>query len=147
MMLMKKRFSYGFGAALALFAAGPTFILSLILGTLLTGPIGNFGTLGGFLAVAVFSIPFGMVLGALPISLGGFVMGYLGVSDALYRHYGVWGCAGAIVALPMPVLLGFDTEWESMSLFAFTGAICALIVRYGTRWSEEKPTPFSSPRP
>lgn len=135
---MKSPFSYRFGAALALFAAGPVFLLSLILGTLLTSPTeGGSGALSGLLAFAVFSIPIGISLGAIPIMLGGFVMGHLGAGDSLYRLYGTWAVAGAIVGLPMPILLGFDAEWEPMTLFATTGAICALLVRYGTRWSDD----------
>lgn len=134
---MEKPFRYRFGAALALLAAGPVFLLSLMLITLLTSPThSELGSLNGLLVVAMFSIPFGIAFGAIPILLGGLVMGWLGVDVKCSRHPIIWGLTGALAAQPMALVI-FDGLKDAPVLFAFTGAICALIVRYGTRWSDD----------
>ena len=133
---MERPFKYCFGAALALLAAGPAFILSLILSTALTSPIqGELGAFTSLLAFAIFSIPFGVAFGAIPILLGGWAMGWLGVDVRWSRHPVTWGLAGALAAQPMTLIVFSGLE-DAPVLFAFTGAICALIVRYGTRWSD-----------
>lgn len=135
-----KPFRFGPGAALALFCAGPVFITTMMLGSaiLYPSPAGGrqdpFGTL---FVLAIFGLPFGIVLAAIPVSLGGFLMGWLGVDRPASRHPLFWASAGALFALPMAAIMADPLTAEGTALFSFTGAVCALIVRYGTRWSDD----------
>lgn len=132
-------FHYRCGAALALVSAGPAFILLLLVAAVVISPQEGetVAALIGALPAAIISIPFGAILGAIPIMVGGLLMGNLGVVSRASRHPLPWAAAGGSMALPMPVLLNIGTEWGLYGLFALTGAICALIVRYGTRWSDD----------
>lgn len=134
-----KAFRYGPGATGALFCAGPIFTVIMIFGSAILH-----STEGGFwlsLAVVIplilVAIPFGAILGAVPVLLGGYMMGSLGVEQPASRHPLLWALAGAVMALPMLILLGGPPTWDTTGLFTVTGAICALIVRYGTRWSDD----------
>lgn len=108
-----------------------------MLSTPLTSPTqSGLDALGSLVAFAMFSIPFGVTFGAIPILLGGLVMGWLGVDVRCSRHPVIWGLAGVLAAQPMALVI-FDGLEDAPILFAVTGAICALIVRYGTRWSDD----------
>ena len=137
--------SYRFasGAALAMLAAGPVFVLNLMVGVLLYDTPGaeEFGTgLAGVLMLTIFAVPFGAVIALLPVVAGGYGMGWLGLHWTLARHPALWGVAGAVLGGAMFLAFaGFDDPelWKPVALFAATGAICALIVRYRTRWSDD----------
>lgn len=132
------RFHYGHGAALALVAAGPSFMLLLLVGQLLYDPTGTDLTeLLALLPVLLIATVVGMVISLLPVLLGGLAMGYLGVLSVGARHPVLWAAAGA----GLGALMGFAfdsarTSWLVLP-FLLNGAICALIVRYGTRWSDD----------
>ncbi|WP_423602675.1 hypothetical protein [Sphingomonas sp. MS122] len=135
-----KRFRFGPGAALALFCAGPVFVITMTLGSVIlySAPAGtwqeSFGTL---FAIAILALPFGALLAAIPVSLGGFLMGWLGVDQPASRHPLVWAGAGILFALPMAAIMVIPLTTEGAALFGSTGAICALLVRYGARWDDE----------
>lgn len=64
-------------------------------------------------------------------------MSRLGNAYSITRWPGFWGAAGAALAAPMSRMLMGEDGLGKATLFAFTGAVCALIVRYGTRWSDD----------
>ncbi|MCW4460375.1 hypothetical protein OK349_01535 [Sphingomonas sp. BT-65] len=134
-----KTFRYARGSAIALLSAGPIFLTTLLIAMVVIGPQDGevVGILLGIIPAAIIAIPFGVILGAIPILLGGFVMGNLGAQWPASRHPLFWAIAGGLMALPMPVLLHLDSGWQIIALFFFVGSACALIVRYGTRWSDD----------
>lgn len=142
-MQEQKPFSYSFGAGLALPGAGPTFLTLLWLGEIVVAGNSDWvGSAGSYLMILPLALLIGALLAAIPITLGGFVMGHLGTDLRQSRAYPVWAISGAVVALPMPMLLGVGANWQLLTLFATTGAVCALLVRYGTRWHDAAPAAF-----
>ncbi|HSX56831.1 MAG TPA: hypothetical protein VLG14_16105 [Sphingomonas sp.] len=130
------RFHYGHGAALALVSAGPSFMLLLLIGQMPYNPSGAL-ELGVILPVLLFATLFGMVIALLPILLGGLAMAYFGTRSISARHPIFWAGAGATLGMLMAFLFD-DTAQSGLVLpFLLNGAICALIVRYGTRWSDD----------
>lgn len=131
-------FRYGFGAGLALLAAGPVFALLLILG-MSASSTGTDNTTNWFvlsLMMLPFALIFGLILGILPIVFGGLLMGWLGARAVWTRHPMIWATIGGVIGL----LMALPFNWHDAQLsimFALTGAVCALIVRYGTRWSDD----------
>lgn len=115
--------------------AGPIFVLPIFLAVLIEH---GFGSITGTAIMVAMSIPGGAILGAAPIIGGGYVMATLGERWRMSRHPGVWSVAGALLgtAVQWPLLL-FAFDWQTTALFSITGAICALIVRYGARWSDD----------
>jgi len=134
------KFEYAKGAAYASLSAGPIFLLALAIGALVTGEWAwrDFAVLLLSLPlVLLFAIPAGAIIATLPIAVGGFVMSWLGQHYPGTQNGGVWGLAGAVSALPLATLLAGSSFLEFVAHFAATGVICALIVRYGTRWSDD----------
>ena len=131
-------FFYRFGAALAMVSAGPSFALQLFLADMILDPVGlETGTLWTLFPVILIAVIPGMVIAFLPILLGGFGMAYLGTRSTSARHPVSWAAAGAILGMLMAFLFD-DSARSGLALpFLLNGAICALIVRYGTRWSED----------
>lgn len=131
-------FHYRFGAALAMVSAGPSFGLLLLLGQIARDPLG--GELNElwliFPLLLMMVIP-GMVVAFLPILLGGLAMAYCGTRSTSTRHPIVWAGAGATLGILMAFLFD-DTARSGLVLpFLLNGAICALLVRYGTRWEDD----------
>lgn len=131
-------FYYRFGAALALVSAGPSFVLLLLLGQIGRNPLaGDLSELWQIFPLLLVTVIPGMVIAFLPILLGGLAMAYAGARSTSARHPIVWAGAGAILGMLMAFLFD-DTARSGLVLpFLLNGAICALIVRYGTRWSDE----------
>lgn len=133
-------FEYAKGAGYAAVSAGPVFVLAFIAGALIADgiPARDLAVLPfALLFIVLFGVPIGAILGTIPIAFGGFVMGWLGRRFPVARRYAAWGGAGAILALPLAALLARSATVEQTAPFAATGAICALIVRYGTRWDDD----------
>lgn len=132
-------FSYWRGALLALLCAGPVFVLPLFFISLST--VGPSTHIGGLIFAIIFSVPFGGVIAFLPVFFGGYWMALWGSRNPRARHPLVWGVAGALLAtLGAAVLIAFARGDIRLSiLFAFTGAVCALLVRFGTYWDDETP--------
>lgn len=123
-----QRFHYASGAAFALLAAGPLFVLPMMF-------------IPGVGLMVFFAMPIAILIGAMiaaiPVVGGGFLMGWLGVRNEAMRNPLGWGGAGALLALVIAIMFGAAQEAPALSLFLFTGISCALIVRYGTRWSDD----------
>ena len=135
------QFEYAKGAAYAILSAGPIFLLAFAIGVLATGE-GSWRDLSvwllGLPIILLVAIPVGAIIGTIPIAFGGFVMCWLGQRYRIARHPAAWGLAGSILALPLAMALPLPSSvLELIAPLAATGAICALIVRYGTRWSDD----------
>ncbi|MCR5872131.1 MULTISPECIES: hypothetical protein [unclassified Sphingomonas] len=134
-----RRVTYLGGVARAVLAAGPIFVLAVTFGSLLVDP-GAFDPIWLFtiIPVLMMSIAIGMLISAVPIVVGGAAMAFAGVKWPRTRGREIWAGAGAMLgmALVLPLdIPGTPSSWEHYALMAFTGGICALIVRRGTYWS------------
>ncbi|WP_343519855.1 hypothetical protein [Sphingomonas sp.] len=121
-----QRFHYATGAAIAMAAAGPLFLIPIAFSV---GPM-------AFLAIPL-AIPIGAVIAAIPVIVGGFLMGSLGTQHDATRKPFAWGGAGALLALAIARIFDAIPDPLFTGGFIFTGICCALIVRYGTRWDED----------
>lgn len=137
-MHAQSSFHFSLGAGLAISCAGPVFLTLLWLGELvIVGHSAWIGSIGSFFTLLPLAVIVGAVLGAVPIVLGGLIMGHLGTDIPDSRRYIVWAIAGMIVAQLIQLVLGLPFTMALCALFQGTGTICALIVRYGTRWSDD----------
>lgn len=132
-------FNYWRGALLATICAGPVFVFPFFLMPI--PPVGPGALFSGLIALFGISILFGAVIAFLPVFFGGYFMALWGSRNPRARHPVLWGIAGAALATPIGMFLtglerGDPRFW---ALFAFTGAVCALLVRLGTRWDEPAP--------
>lgn len=138
--------SYQFsrGGRTACLSAGPVFILSLVCATIVQNPAQPFGLpthwaelVGAVVVMALPVIVIGGLLAFLPVWLGASLLAWVGNFNAALRHPGLWSLSGgAIAAIPVIVVGAGKVFPEDIALIA-TGAICATLVRYGTRWSDE----------
>jgi hypothetical protein len=125
----------------ATFAAGPIFVTSLALAqpVLYPDPI-TLPLLEIVTAVlpifAVASVA-GAIIAAIPIAIGATAMGWLGEYNAGLRLPPAWGLTGGMMSGGWFVFVPSEsTEHGVIFALVATGAICALICRYGTRWSD-----------
>ncbi|MBX3594071.1 hypothetical protein [Sphingomonas sp.] len=136
--LRMKSFTYWRGATLAILLAGPCMLAVITLNELLfpEPPI----TQGGFTVGPLVAVPIAVVVGvpssAIPVLAGGWTMGALGRSRRWARHPASWALAGAILSWPLALFFDKGSVPIVIAQFALTGAICALVVRFGTRWSD-----------
>ncbi|RSU60126.1 hypothetical protein DAH55_12115 [Sphingomonas koreensis] len=131
-------FNYRFGAALAMVSAGPSFALLLFLADMILDPFGiEPSTLWTLFPVVLIAVIPGMAIAFLPILLGGFGMAYFGTRSTSARHPITWAVAGAILGMLMAFLFDDSAQSGLVLPFLLNGAICALIVRYGTRWDDD----------
>lgn len=125
------------GVLLATLAAGPLFVLPLVV-VLPSAPNGAAQAAPALLLMLPFSIVFGALISAIPNLLGATVLGALGAGNIGARLPVFWALAGAGA--------GALIEWAFTAtqpdgggptlLLAGTGAGCALICRWGTRWAD-----------
>lgn len=137
--------SYQFarGGWIACLCAGPVFAASLVFATMLESPSpvaldAQWGMIaGGALVMIMPVIVIGMLLAFFPVWLGAKLLAWAGSANIGLRHPAFWAImGGAIPGSLLPVIdLGSDRHFGT-ALIA-TGAICAVIVRYGTRWSDD----------
>ncbi len=134
-------FTYARGAGFSLIGSGPIFVTVLALGDwLLSGELDAVTNQFGILLLMLpFSVFFGIVLGVIPIASGGLLMGWAGTHADWCRHPIAWTISGGMLGALMGLLFGAGSKPDPTALFAITGAICALIVRHGTRWDDEAP--------
>lgn len=133
------------GGLVATLAAGPLFLLMLGLAVIVTGageaidvdPGGKM--LGPLLPILAASLVIGAFLAVLPVCIGGTVMGWVAARNIGLAHPAIWAMAGggAMAGGLLPFGAIGDSP-VSIALIA-TGTICALIVRFGTRWSDANP--------
>ncbi|MFL9841806.1 hypothetical protein ABS767_12590 [Sphingomonas sp. ST-64] len=137
------RVSYAGGVVRALLAAGPIFLGILMVGVLLFYPqhIPSGWEVLGLIPLLMMSAAVGFTLSLLPILIGSFVMATAGIHVRWTRLPALWASVGALLAniAIFPIGNNFSNfDPGSFTLFGLTGAICALIVRYGTRWSDDR---------
>lgn len=139
-------FNYWRGALLAISCAGPVFILPLMFTS--TPSDENGVHFGALVFALLLSTPFGAAFAFLPVVFGGYFMALWGSRSPQARNPLVWAAAGALLAAGIALVLTLLAQADDFSLsgwFAFTGAVCALIVRFGTSWDDETPpTPMTT---
>ncbi len=133
---------------LAILSAGPTFLLGLLFGAAATAPdeaiaineaVDQPGFVVGILAVVGLSSLFGAVLSLMPNLIAGGIMKWLGESNLGMRLPVMWSLVGGLAAgTPAYMLMGANSQSPSIAFaFAFTGAVCGLIVRWRIRWDND----------
>lgn len=126
----------GRGVLGASVAAGPIFMTASAVVGVLRGA--NFGVIGPddlpfvFVLLAL-SVPFGFVLAAIPNLLGAWALSRLGRGNDAVRLPVVWAVIGALAA-GLAIAAADPADAESIAAFSATGAACALLCRWGTRW-------------
>lgn len=129
------------GGLLAMFLAGPLFMVGLALGDAVArwpAPIAYVpDQVWPFLGISLVSIPFGMVLSLLPILLGVLVMSWLGGRFSAMRGWPAWMLGGCVVAIPIVTFWGGDKANVVGIALIFTCAICARIARLWVRWTPD----------
>jgi len=134
------RFTYLSGAALAIALSGPIFVVILAIGwTVQNLAESDTQRIGIALLLMTLPIAFaiGAILSALPILIGGWAMGKAGWRYPRTRHPLIWAIAGALLATIPAAPMDFTDEPSMLATAMLTGAICASIVRYFTRWSDD----------
>lgn len=133
------RFEYRHGAAVALVSAGPSYVLLFFAHQLLSDPtlFTNPAEFLALLPIALVAVPVGALIAFLPVLLGGLAMGYLGTRSIRARQPVIWAGAGAVIGTLITFIFDNSARSELALPFLLNGAICALIVRYGTRWSDD----------
>ncbi len=136
------RVSYAGGVVRALLAAGPIFLGVLMIGVFLFYP--QHGPSGweflGLIPLLMMSVAVGLILSLIPILIGSFLMATAGINAPWTRLPALWALVGALLANIATLAIGnnpFVFDPALFTLFGLTGAICALIIRYGTRWSDD----------
>ena len=84
------------------------------------------------LALAVPVVVFGTLLGVLPNLIGTALLANVACGNVAMRLPIAWGLIGGLAA--GGAARAADADPETLFVFAATGAICALICRWGTRW-------------
>lgn len=131
------------GGLLATLLAGPIFLLTLGLAPLALDaarpltlhPAVADGAV--MLPIAAASIVLGSVLAVMPVWLGGTTMGWIAARNPGLAHPAFWSLVGAAITAAAAIALDFAPDTPIGFALIATGAICATIVRYGTRWSDE----------
>jgi hypothetical protein len=92
---------------------------------------------GLYAAFLLLSIPFGAIVGCLPVMFGTGVLGWLGKFNAGTRLPPLWALAGAAMA-GVPAWIASGNEGgDPIAALAIAGALSALAARAGTRWIDE----------
>lgn len=117
-------------------AAGPIYVLSTVLSTLVLSPSDRllFGPndVGILIMLTLSSIIFGAIIG-LPVSgLGGALMAYLGKHLAPARLPVAWACAGTCIGLVAVMLI--DSEWITATPLLITCTTCAWLTNRWVEW-------------
>lgn len=139
---MAYQFARGSWAACLL--AGPVFAATLLFTAVFESPAAAVSidiqwseVVGGILVMATPLILIGGLLAFFPVWLGSNALAWASEHNIGLRHPAIWAIVGgAIPAMPIALLDADATSPFGTALIA-TGAICALIVRYRTRWSDE----------
>lgn len=125
------------GVGYASLAAGPVFFASAGLfasvGSSTAIDVGR----SAWVALLIFSPPLiliGALLAVLPCLLGAAVLSRIGQSNAGVRLPIAWALVGGLTAGGATVAV--EPDGLAVAAFAATGAICALLCRWGVRWSD-----------
>lgn len=131
------------GGLVATLVAGPTFLVMLGLAPLMLDPgqptAFHPATLDGavMLPITAASLVLGSVVAVMPVWFGGTAMGWLSARNPGLTHPAIWAIVGATASAASAVALDFELISPIGIALMATGAICAVIVRYGTRWSDD----------
>lgn len=122
---------------LAAVAAGPAFLIGLVLDDCMRRPAGIAGAISG-LSYSTGLLPVAIAAGAIIAfpcaALGASILFYLGMANVIARHPVVWGLACAASA--GIVMLTLTAGWVILPIpFAFTGAVVASICRWRSSWA------------
>lgn len=120
------------GMAAAATAAGPLFMLFLAVASSVQNPTTTASNLGFTLVFAPIAMLVGLIL-ALPASLAGLPLAWLGARFGAARHPAVWAVVGAAVGSCIPHFPDDGASPASL-LTACVGMACALICRSIVRW-------------
>lgn len=125
------------GVAVASAAAGPLFIAPPFVASVLWGP-GDFTNKVLLFTLALFfSVPFGFIASILPNLLATSLLAWLGRENVGVRFWPFWALAGAGLGWTIDWLVVLTSGSDVPGpLFALAGLPCALICRWGTRWSD-----------
>lgn len=129
--------TYAKGVAVASAAAGPLFILPPFLVSALWNPADLPNRTLLFIIALFLAVPFGFIISILPNVLATWLLARFGRENVGVRFWPFWALAGAG--------LGWAIDWAVTltsgsgvpgPMFALVGLPCALICRWGTRWSD-----------
>ena len=131
------------GGFVATLLAGPIFLSSLGLAPLALDaarpmalhPVVADGAV--MLPITAASIVLGAILAVMPVWLGGTAMGWIAARNPGLAHPAFWALVGAVIAAAAAIALDFPPDTPIGFALIATGTICATIVRYGTRWSDD----------
>jgi glucose-6-phosphate-specific signal transduction histidine kinase len=133
------------GAVQASAAAGPLFVLGVLLGILSDTPAAaipitlDFSTTNipaiivGVPTALVTVMLVGAIIALLPTMIGTAVMTRLGDLNPAFRLQVMWALTGA-VACALFVTVNDGRSSATLVALTFTGACCALICRRGVEW-------------
>jgi hypothetical protein len=133
------------GAVLASAAAGPLFLLGVLLGILSNAPAAAIpielnvsiadvpAMLVGVPASLAILVILGGVVAVLPAMIGTAAMVRLGDLNPAFRLPVMWALAGAIGCALFVTVNGNESSAALVAL-TFTGTCCALICRCGVEW-------------
>ncbi|HEU4969588.1 hypothetical protein [Sphingomonas sp.] len=128
---------YAAGLLYGIFAAGPAFVAGLGI-VEIAGARAALPTQAGlYAALAVLSVPFGAIIGCVPVMFGTGVLGWLGKYNIGSRLPPVWALAGAAMAGVPAWMVNHREAGDAMAAFAIAGALSALAARAGTRWVDD----------
>ena len=131
------------GGFVATLTAGPIFLLSLGLAPLALDaarpmalhPVVADGAV--MLPITAASIVLGSVLAVMPVWMGGTAMGWIAARNPGLAHPAIWALVGGAISAAAAMALDFAPDTPIGLALIATGASCATIVRYGTRWSDD----------
>ena len=120
------------GVRFALLGAGPIFVTALAIShPILAGEDGSPWLLLILPPFILVTVVFGAFLATLPVLVSTHFILWLSGRSVKARHPVVWAAIGAMLGLATGLATGCVLP------LAATGATCALLVRYGTRWDDD----------
>ncbi len=148
---MNERPHFWTGAALAILAAGPIFVVISAIELVVTSAIDrsldysqSVDAIFGMLFIVFLATVFGPLFAILPVLLGHSTMVWIGKRTPESRKMWIWmGVGAAIILLPAIPLGGFDSEggyWFAPAL-TVTAIISAAICFRHTNWEPELAAP------
>lgn len=137
-------YQFARGRWISCLSAGPVFAAALLFTAVFESPAATViidvhrgEIVGGILMMAPPLVLIGGLLAVFPVWLGSNLLASAGERNIGLRHPAIWAIAGGAMAAIPKAALDAGTISSFGTALIVTGAICALIVRYGTRWSDE----------
>jgi hypothetical protein len=120
------------GIMLASVAAGPLVLLPIALAEVARGF--DRTEVVGLLFGMVFAVMVGSTVAVLPNVAGAVTLAVLGNRRRWARHPLIWAAAGLVLGCGFGTLLAGKLDPVAV-VFGIDGCLCALICRWGTRWT------------